>query len=182
MQFGPQYLRTFHVVTSTAERRRVFQDENRCELLLQVFNFNREKQRLALHAYVIMPDHVHLLLTPPPEVSLEKAVQFIKGGFSFRLKSKLSPWATSFHDTRIADRVQFDNCVQYIHDNPVRARLALTTGEFRYSSAHESASVDAMPNGSQENPGAKAQFLQALFAGLKPGAPTRPKARRSHKT
>ena len=145
MQFGPQHLRTFHVVTSTNERRRVFQDESRCELLLQVFNFNREKQRLALHAYVIMPDHVHLLLTPSPEVALEKAVQFIKGGFSFQLKSKLSPWATSFNDTRIADRPQFEKCVEYIHGNPVRARLVLTPGEFRYSSANESAKVDAMP-------------------------------------
>jgi len=33
-----------------------------------------------------MPDHFHLLITPAHEVSLEKAVQLIKGGFSFRAK------------------------------------------------------------------------------------------------
>jgi putative transposase len=41
-----------------------------------------------------MPDHVHVLLTPAHDVSLEKALQFMKGGFSFRLKSRfLGAWA-----------------------------------------------------------------------------------------
>jgi len=39
----------------------------------------------ALHAFVVMPEHVHLLLTPAPEVALEKVAQLIKGVFSFRL-------------------------------------------------------------------------------------------------
>jgi putative transposase len=34
-----------------------------------------------------MPDHIHLPLTPTPEISLEKAMQYIKGSFSLRLKS-----------------------------------------------------------------------------------------------
>jgi putative transposase len=39
-----------------------------------------------------MPDHIHLILTPSPDISLEKAMQYIKGGFSFRLKSKMEVW------------------------------------------------------------------------------------------
>jgi putative transposase len=44
--------------------------------------------KFLLHAFVIMPDHFHALITPAENVSLEKAMQYIKGGFSFRLKSK----------------------------------------------------------------------------------------------
>ncbi|MGH9602658.1 MAG: transposase, partial [Terriglobales bacterium] len=39
---------------------------------------SRRKDRFLLHEFVLMPDHFHILLTPAPEVSLEKAMQFIK--------------------------------------------------------------------------------------------------------
>ena len=37
-----------------------------------------------MHAFVVMPDHFHLLITIGPELSIERAIQFIKGGFAFR--------------------------------------------------------------------------------------------------
>jgi putative transposase len=145
MHFGPQSLRTFHVTSSTAGRRRLFQLAERPELLIHVLQANRAKQHFQLHAFAIMPDHIHLLLTPSPEVSLEKAVQFVKGGFSFQLRSKLPVWASSFNETRIVDRRQFENCVRYIHGNPVAAGVAAVPEEFPYSSAHQTATVDPMP-------------------------------------
>ena len=58
-----------------------------------------------MHEFVIMPDHFHLIITPI-EITLERAVQFIKGGFSFRLnkglKLKREVWQTSFVDRRIS--------------------------------------------------------------------------------
>jgi putative transposase len=56
-----------------------------------------------------MPDHAHLLLTPAPEVSLEKAMQYTKGGFSFRLKSKLDVWERSYDSRRIIDADDLHN-------------------------------------------------------------------------
>ena len=88
MPHAPQDLRTFFITTVTANRRRLFQVEANAALLLDVLQENRTKCRVALHAFVLMPDHIHLLLTPAPEVSLEKAIQFIKGGFSFRLEKQ----------------------------------------------------------------------------------------------
>jgi hypothetical protein len=64
-------------------------------LLLNLLRADREKNRYAIHEYVFMPDHVHLLLTPVPDVSLEKSLQFIKGGFSFRARKKL-PFVTKY--------------------------------------------------------------------------------------
>jgi hypothetical protein len=54
-----------------------------------------------------MPDHFHALITPAPEVSLEKAMQFIKGGFSFRLKSKHDVWMRSFNESQIMTEEKF---------------------------------------------------------------------------
>jgi putative transposase len=103
MPLAPQELRTYFIATVTASRRRLFQVEQNATLFLDVLQDQRNKRRLQLHAFVIMPDHAHLLLTPAPDVSLEKAMQYIKGGFSFRLRSKLDVWERSYDSRRIAD-------------------------------------------------------------------------------
>jgi putative transposase len=59
-------------------------------LLVDVLAENRRMGRFLLHGFVIMPNHFHLLLTPPAEIPLEKALQFIKGGFCFRAKRENS--------------------------------------------------------------------------------------------
>src|SRR5271168_3856641 len=101
MPLAPQEIRTYFVTTVTASRRRLFQVEQNARLFLEILHDQRSKGRLQLHAFVIMPDHVHLLLTPAPDISLEKAIQFIKGGFSFRLKSNLATWQRSSDSRRI---------------------------------------------------------------------------------
>jgi putative transposase len=103
-----------------------------------------------LHAFVIMPDHFHALITPATDVSLEKAVQFIKGGFSFRLKSKHDVWMRSFNESQIATEEKFMSCVRYIEENPVRRGLAATTEDYRFSSAARGR-LDAMPIHMQGN-------------------------------
>jgi len=126
-KLAPQETRTYFISTSCDSTKRVFQVERMSDLLKSVILTNREKQRYQLHAFVIMPDHLHLLLTPAPEVSLEKAVQFIKGGFSFLAKKELGyiweVWQRSFNEHQIKDRQDYDGHVSYIHENPVRAHL-----------------------------------------------------------
>lgn len=82
-----------------------------------------------------MPDHFHALITPAPDVSLEKAMQFIKGGFSFRLKSKLDVWMRAFNESQIIDKEKFLNCVRYIEENPVRRGLVPAPKDHPFSSA-----------------------------------------------
>ncbi len=106
----------------------------------------REKGSFAMHACVVMPDHVHVLLTPAPEVSLEKTIQLMKGGFSFRLKSKLDVWERGHFDRRIKDREGYEACVAYIHANPVKERLVGELAEYAYSSAYPGVTVDEMPD------------------------------------
>ena len=144
MQFAPQETRTYLVTAVTAQRRRLFQVTATAELLLRTILDYRSQGRFLLHAFVIMPDHFHALITPAPDVSLEKAMQFIKGGFSFRLKSKLDVWMRSFNESQILSEEKFMNCVRYIEDNPVRRGLVSTPEAYPFSSAARS-SLDPMP-------------------------------------
>ena len=92
-----------------------------------------------------MPDHLHAILTPAPEVSLEKALQYIKGGFSFRLKSKLDVWSRSFNESQILAREKFDACKTYIKQNPVRTHLSESSEAYKYSSRTLQQMIDTRP-------------------------------------
>jgi len=141
---APQETRTYFVTAVTAQRRSLFQVTANAELLQRTILEYRSQGRFLLHAFVIMPEHFHALITPAPEVSLEKAMQFIKGGFSFRLKSNLDVWMRSFNETQIMTKEKFDRCSLYIENNPVRRGLALTPERYPFSSAN-GGPLDAMP-------------------------------------
>lgn len=144
MRFAPQETRTYFVTAVTAQRRRLFQVTANAELLQQTILDYRAQSRFLLHAFVIMPDHFHALVTPSPEVSLEKAMQFIKGGFSFRLKSKLDVWERRFNESQIGTEERFLQCVRYIEENPVRRGLAATPSAYPFGSAAHGP-LDPMP-------------------------------------
>jgi putative transposase len=102
-----------------------------------------------LHQFVVMPDHIHVLLTP--KTSLEKAVQFIKGGFSYRAKKELGAnlevWQKGFSDHRIRDASDYRLHQVYIQQNPVRKSLCERAKEYPYSSAHFGFDLDDAPQG-----------------------------------
>jgi REP-associated tyrosine transposase len=86
-----------------------------------------------------MPNHFHLLITLNEETTLEKAVQLIKGNFSYRAKKELGfqreIWQRGFSDERVWDRESFLQHRSYIEANPVRAGLVDAPEKFPYCSA-----------------------------------------------
>ena len=116
------------------------------ELMLDMLQSYRKQNRFSLHAFVIMSDHLHLLITPAFDISLEKAVQFIKGGFSFRLKSKREVWERSFNEVQIKSADKFHACRRYIEENPVRAHLVTSAEMYPYSSAQANSEIDPIPD------------------------------------
>ena len=96
-----------------------------------------------------MPDHFHALVTP--QTSLEKGVQFIKGGFSYRAKKELGSnmevWQKGFQDHRIRDAGDYAQHVRYIQENPVKERFCERPEEFPYSSARPGFDLDPVPQG-----------------------------------
>ena len=126
---------TYFITSRTYNSRRLFQVTVNAELFLETLQHYRRAGHYKLHSYVVMPDHVHLLLTPV-DVSLERAVGFIKGGFSHRLGSKFPVWQRGFTDRRMRDREEFEIRREYIHQNPVRARIVESAELYRFSSAY----------------------------------------------
>jgi len=96
-----------------------------------------------------MPDHFHLLLTVNSGMTIERAVEFVKGGFAFRADvewgMQATLWRRGFSETRVLDATAFEAPRNYIHENPVRAHLAPTAREYQYSSAKSSIHLDPPP-------------------------------------
>jgi putative transposase len=115
----------YFVSTQTIGRKSLFRVERWARLMVSTLK-HYDGSGYKLHAYVIMPDHLHLLMTPIE--SVEKSMQLIKGGFSFRAKRELQwngdIWQPGFTDHRIRDAEDWKRHLQYIRSNPLEARLA----------------------------------------------------------
>ena len=136
------------ITSSTWGRRSLFGREPWARLLIDTLYHYRVNAYL-LHEFVVMPDHIHVILMPL--TSLEKAVQFIKGGFSYRAKKELGSnmevWQKGFSDHRIRDAEDYVRHVLYVRENPVRKRLCERAEDFPYSSAHAGFELDPVPQG-----------------------------------
>ena len=135
---------------STWDRRRLFTVESNTRLFLKTLYVYRRQGRFELHAFVVMPEHVHLLLTPAPAVTLERSIQFIKGGYSHALGLELGRkgevWQRGFTDHRVRDIEDFENHRTYIHENPVKRGLVTSASDYRYSSAFLGFNLDNWPS------------------------------------
>lgn len=138
--------RIFFITTITAGRFPLFRRESTAKLFIHTLTHYREQGKFLLHEFVIMPDHVHALLTPAAAISLERAVQFIKGGFSFRLKFHGPVWQAGFTNHRVRDLDDYESHRRYIHMNPVRSRLVERPELYPYSSA-VAVRMDPLPSG-----------------------------------
>src|SRR5580698_6958997 len=114
---------TFFITTICYNRRRIFQVTRNADLFLETLTHYRE--HYALHAYVLMPDHAHLILTPRDK-TLSQVMNLIKGGFSHRLASSLPVCQPGYTDHFIQSPEDFITRQTYIHQNPVAARLVNT--------------------------------------------------------
>ena len=126
---------TYFVTSVTSGRRRLFQVAANAELFLETLQAYRRQDHYKLHAFVVMPDHIHLLLTPQGE-AIERVMGRIKGGSSHRFGWKGPVWQRGFSDHRIRDQEDFRTRRAYIHQNPVRAHMVDLPESYPYSSAY----------------------------------------------
>jgi len=142
---------TYFVTASTWGHRSLFQTERMAKLFLETIFRYRDNKKYSLHEFVLMPDHFHLLLTPSQGVTLERTMQFIKGGFSYRvgkeLELKMEIWERGYVNHRVRDLTDFINHADYIQRNPVEAGLAAAPADYPYCSAHAGFDLDPIPQG-----------------------------------
>ena len=139
---------TYIITASRWGRRALFSRDVWAKLLVDTLYHYRGTAYL-LHEFVVMADHIHVILTP--KTSLERAVQFIKGGFSYRAKkdlgSSLEVWQKGFSDHRIRDASDYRIHQLYIQQNPVRKHLCERAEQYPYSSARAGFEVGSPPQG-----------------------------------
>jgi putative transposase len=138
---------TYFITAGTFQKKQLLQSDRMARLFVDVLFGYRSQEKYLLHEFVLMPDHFHLLITPL--ATLERALQLIKGGFSFRAKKELGfqgeIWEKSFYDRRVRDWEEYSAFRQYIHRNPVKRGLALAPQAHPYSSARTALALDAVP-------------------------------------
>ena len=136
------------ITTSTWTRHDLFCNERWANLLMDTIYHYRGSAYL-LQEFVIMPDDLHALITPL--TSLEKAVQFIKDGFSYRTKKELGSnmeiWQKGFSDHRVQDGSDYRVHASYVRQNPVRKGLCERPEEYPYCSASGRFELDDVPQG-----------------------------------
>ena len=112
---------------------------NVAEMIAEAIQYNSETLgHYVLHAFVVMPNHVHILVTPA--IALRLVTKSLKGITAKRANVMLrltgEPfWQEESYDHIARDRREFDALRGYIEENPVKAGLVVRAEDYRWSSA-----------------------------------------------
>jgi putative transposase len=125
-----------HFITFSCFRRLPYlEDPTSKDTLEQVIEKTRSSYQLMIYAYVIMPEHVHLLTNEPPKLSLASFLRVVKGQSSKLLKGTREKfWQTRYYDFNTFTTGKFVEKVRYIHRNPVTRGLVARPEDYRWSS------------------------------------------------
>ena len=129
----------YFVTTDTWQRRALLAKPDVARIVLEQILTCWDRRFYRLHAFVLMPEHLHILLTPGDETTIEKAIQLIKGGSAHRIgqerPQKFPIWHAGFHDRWMRDAEEYRNSKLYIELNPVEAKLVERPEDYILSSA-----------------------------------------------
>jgi putative transposase len=113
-----------------------------CSLVLRALENTRQRYALRVFGFVLMPEHVHLLLSEPERGTLARALQSLKSA-SARMARGARPkeigtrapfWQTRYYDRSMRDSDEFCEKLRYIHRNPVKRGLCSSPEQWPWSS------------------------------------------------
>ena len=141
--------KTYFITVSAYMHHNLFQRTETADLLLATLFRYRDAGEFTVHEFVIMPNHIHLLISLDDEHAVGRAMQMVKGGFSHAvgqagLKLK-AVWQPSYYEHRVRDEDEYERMRNYIHQNPVRRGLSDRARDYPYSSARTSWHLDEVP-------------------------------------
>ena len=136
-----QESRQSHFVTFSCYRRQpYFVTPELCDQFVRALEDMRRRFELCIYGYVVMPEHVHLLLSEPPQARLAEAIHYLKLSFAKRVRS-LRPgdqpgsfWQKRYYDRNVRDAREFTVKLRYLHRNPVKRGLVKDPGDWNWSS------------------------------------------------
>lgn len=127
-----------HVIQRGNNRAAVFASEDDCLYYLDKLAGAADKHDCELHAYVLMTNHVHLLITPRSRDAIGRAVQQLGRHyvryFNDRYRRTGTLWEGRFKSVPIDTESYLLLCMRYIELNPVRAAMVARPSEYRWSS------------------------------------------------
>src|SRR5271170_2240851 len=138
----PKDLKRFHqseqshfITFSCYHRRPLFQTDESKTIFEIALDRIRQKFNLRVYAYVVMPEHVHLLLSEPEQGLLAEALKSLKQGVSRHLLDETEHfWQKRYYDFNVCNTHQFSEKLRYIHRNPIRRGLCKRPEDWEWSS------------------------------------------------
>ena len=132
--------RTFFVTSKTTEGKALLQSDRMATLFIDVLRSYVSQKKFVVHEFVVMRNQVHLLISVERDMTIEMAMQLIKGNFSFRARKEFGLrgwiWQRGFSEVRIFDRESYLKYKTYIEQNPVEAGLVPSAEEYPYCSLY----------------------------------------------
>ena len=129
-----------HFLTFSCYRREPrFQASATYDLFLVALENMRLKFSVCIYGYVVMPEHVHLLLSEPERQTLAHAMHYLKLSFTKRLhrETAIEPgpfWQERGYDRNVRNAKEFTVKLGYIHQNPVKRGLVKAREDWKWSS------------------------------------------------
>jgi putative transposase len=124
----------FHFLTFSCYRRRAnLTTAAAMEMFEDALERMRCRYQFAVGGYVVMPEHVHLLVNEPQRGLLSRAVQALKLSVSMRRRERPF-WQAHYYDFNVSSHEKFVEKLRYIHRNPVRRGLAAKPEDWKWSS------------------------------------------------
>lgn len=127
-----------HVIQRGNNRSRIFFTRDDATSFLGWLGDAAERNGVAVHAYVLMPNHIHLLASPKDSDSLPRTMQSVGRRYvrylNRRMERSGTLWEGRYRATVVDTDAYFMRVARYIELNPVRAALAPDPGAYRWSS------------------------------------------------
>lgn len=139
-----------HVILRGNNRQAIFAGDEDCRFFKETLLEAAQRFGLAIHAYVFMTNHIHLLASPETADSLPKTLQSLGRRyvqyFNYRQQRTGTLWEGRYRATVVEEERYLFECMRYIELNPVRAGMVAHPGEFAWSSyqANSHGSFDAL--------------------------------------
>lgn len=113
-------------------------DPRIAQIVVEALNHGAQSGRYDLLAWAIMPNHVHLVMLPKQPLS--KAINWLKSATANRANRILGRtgepfWMREYYDRWMRTDAEISKTIAYVEDNPVRAGLASSPKDYRWSSA-----------------------------------------------
>ena len=125
-----------HLITFSCYHRLPYLSDDQAKAIFEAtLEQIRERHSFCIHGYVVMPEHVHMLLSEPDITRLATALNVLKTQTSKQLKAgRKQFWQTRYHDVNILTHRRWRNVLRYIHQNPVKAGFVKHPEDWPWSS------------------------------------------------